>query len=355
MKKNYLYAGITVLIWSTLATVVKLVLTDIPNFEALALSSAFAFLFLLILNIINGSIKEMKNYRLRDYLIMAGLGFIGLFMYSALYYYGIASLSSQEACILNYLWPMMIVVFACIILKEKLTPRKIIAMLMSFTGIVVLTLGGSQAQPGNRAFGIAACVIAAICYGLFSVLNKKHSLNQNVTMMWIWLTTAVCSAVTGLFVEKPAPVSGIQWVGLLWLGIVVNAVAYLLWAIALKGCGDSAKIANLAYLVPFLSIILSAIVLGEKITINAIAALGLIVGGILLQSLSLSNKRGENNAFNPETHYAVIRSSICTGEKTAGFKDKKTGQITEVMLIRSQKDIEKFKDEYNVDEIKTEY
>ena len=49
MKKNYLYAGITVLIWATLATVVKLVLTDIPNFQALSISSAFAFVFLLIL------------------------------------------------------------------------------------------------------------------------------------------------------------------------------------------------------------------------------------------------------------------------------------------------------------------
>ena len=51
---------------------------------------------------------------------MAGLGFIGLFMYSALYYFGIEQLSSQEACILNYLWPIMIVLFACVILKEKL-------------------------------------------------------------------------------------------------------------------------------------------------------------------------------------------------------------------------------------------
>lgn len=53
MKKSYLYAGITVLIWATLATVVKIVLSDIPNFEVLAISSVFAFVFLLIVNIIN--------------------------------------------------------------------------------------------------------------------------------------------------------------------------------------------------------------------------------------------------------------------------------------------------------------
>ena len=248
---------------------------------------------LLIINIINGAIKEMKRYRLKDYLKMSGLGFLGLFMYSALYYYGIAVLSSQEACILNYLWPMMIVLFACLLLRERLTVKKAIAMVMSFAGIVVLTLGSGGGSSGNRLFGIIACVAAAVCYGLFSVLNKKHSLNQSVTMMWIWLTVAVCSAVSGLIIEAWQPITGWQWAGVAWLGIVVNAVAYLLWALALKGARDSAKIANLAYLVPFLSIVLSALILKEQIACTAAIALVLIIGGILLQSIQIK-KRSKN-------------------------------------------------------------
>ncbi len=59
--------------------------------------------------------------------------------------------------------------------------------------------------------------------------------------------------------------------------------------------------------------------------------------------------------FNPETQIAVIRSSICTGEKVAGFKDKKDGHFTEVMLIRSPKDVQSFKEQYHVDTLKTEY
>ena len=59
--------------------------------------------------------------------------------------------------------------------------------------------------------------------------------------------------------------------------------------------------------------------------------------------------------FDPSRQTAVIRSSICTGEKVAGFKDKTDGHFTEIMLIRSQKDIEKFKEQYHVDSIRTEY
>lgn len=59
--------------------------------------------------------------------------------------------------------------------------------------------------------------------------------------------------------------------------------------------------------------------------------------------------------FDPATQYAVIRASICTGEKTAGFKDRQTGHFTEVMLIRSEDDLAQFKAAYGVDEIKKEY
>lgn len=59
--------------------------------------------------------------------------------------------------------------------------------------------------------------------------------------------------------------------------------------------------------------------------------------------------------YDPKTQKAVIRSSICTGEKVAGFKSKKDGHFTEVMLIRNQKDEEEFKELYKVDALTVEY
>ena len=59
--------------------------------------------------------------------------------------------------------------------------------------------------------------------------------------------------------------------------------------------------------------------------------------------------------FDPETQYAVIRSSIGTGEKVAGFKNKSDGLFTEVMLIRSAADEKEFKETYGVESVKVEY
>lgn len=63
----------------------------------------------------------------------------------------------------------------------------------------------------------------------------------------------------------------------------------------------------------------------------------------------------EEFSFDPERQIAIVRSSICTGEKVAGFRDKETGRFTEVMLIRSEDDMKKFREAFQLDQVKTEY
>ena len=72
--------------------------------------------------------------------------------------------------------------------------------------------------------------------------------------------------------------------------------------------------------------------------------------------MPIFKKKNQNEfRFDPETQYAVIRSSICTGEKVAGFKNKKDGHFTEVMVIRSSEDENRFKTAYNIETLRTEY
>lgn len=288
MKKNYILAIITVLIWSTMAATVKATLSNIPNMQALAVASYISVAFLLIMNIVTGRVKKIRTYKLKDYGTMTGLGFLGMFMYSALYYYGLSQISSQEACIANYLWPIMLVVFSCIILKEKLTFTKAAAMCCSFAGIVILSLGGGTVSQGSSSFGgIISCIIAAMCYGLYSVLNKKTDYDQYIFMMICWAVAAVGSTIFGLATEEWVVIQGTQWIGIIWIGAIVHAVAYLFWALALQGTENTAKIANIAYLTPVLSMIISAVFLKEQLSSTAFIALVLIIGGILIQTVKI--------------------------------------------------------------------
>ena len=278
MSSNF-YAAVTVILWAAMPALTKDLLNALPNFETLAISSLFAFLFLLAVNLRGGRL----NISAEKIFTASWLGFLGLFLYSAFFYYGLDRLTSQEACILNYLWPLMIVLFSCPILGEKLTRRKLLAVGMSFIGVVLVMLGGiGESFSAEKIFGALSCVVAAACYGLFSVLNKKIRLEQKFAMMIIWATTAICAGVSGYFFETWILPSARQLLNLIWLGVLIDAVAYLTWALALEKSDNTAQTANLAYLVPILAIFISTLIFGEELSAMVFPALILILAGIFI-------------------------------------------------------------------------
>ena len=283
-KKQIVYAVLTVFLWATMAPAVKLMQDSVPTTEVLFLAGVFSVVFLLGRLIANGKVKEYRTFGAQNYKVVLGLGFLGFFVYEFLYYFGIAQLTASTACILNYLWPVMLVLFSCLILKEPFTTRKVLAMVASFLGVVVLSAGGNDQYGAHPMLGIVGCIVAAVSYGLFSVLNKREDLDQDLCMPIYWGVTMVSGLIAG-FVEGGWTMPDLKtWLILAWLGVMANAVGYLIWAIALNDSKNSARIANFAFLVPVLSMLLSALILREQIHWNGIVALALILGGILYQS-----------------------------------------------------------------------
>ena len=284
-KKQIIYALLTVFLWATMAPAVKLMQDSVPTTEVLFIAGVFSVVFLLGRLIANGKVKEYRTFGARNYKVVLGLGFLGFFVYEFLYYFGIAQLTASTACILNYLWPVMLVLFSCLILKEPFTTRKVIAMVASFLGVVVLSAGGNDQYGAHPVLGIIGCIVAAVSYGLFSVLNKREDLDQDLCMPIYWGVTMVSGLIAGSIEGGWSMPDLRTWLILAWLGVIANAVGYLIWAIALNDSKNSARIANFAFLVPVLSMLLSALILREQIHWNGIVALVLILGGIFYQSM----------------------------------------------------------------------
>ena len=282
MKKQYLYAAISILGWSTVATIVKLLLGSMSSIQVLCISSLFASLFLFAVSCVTGSIKKLKTYKPRDYMLSVLIGLPGTFFYYIFYYTGTSFMLASQAFIVNYLWPIMCVVFACIILKEKMTPVKALALGLSFLGVIVVVGRDILSFEWNTLIGAGFCVAGAVCYGIFTALNQKSSYEKPHTIMISFfasflLTTVIC-LVRGNF---PA-LDGMQLLGMAWNGIVSIGIASTLWQLALIGA-DTAKISNLAYITPFLSMIWTWLILGEKISLWSLVGLAIIVLGILIQ------------------------------------------------------------------------
>jgi len=285
IEKQYKYVAVPIMFWGTLATLNKLLLKSLDAMFVLAVSSIVAFIFLFIFNLVTGKLRKLKTYSLSDIVRMVALGILGFFCYNLFYLLGIDVLSAQEAMILNYMWPAMIIIFSCIILKEIMTLKKIAATLMSIVGVIVVASEGdiSKIASGNLK-GIVFCLLAAVSYGLYSVLNKKEDFDKSIAIMIGYLSTAIiafiCIAITG---TESTINLGIVF-GILYNGIACNAISYLFWVLALDK-GNTAIISNLAYLTPFISLIICAVILHENISWYSIIGLVMIVSGIFVQSV----------------------------------------------------------------------
>lgn len=268
--------------WSTMATVSKLLLSAMSNFQVLCVSSLLAALTMLVLNALSGKLALLKTYRLKDYLIMTGVGLLGIFLYYTLYYIGMGSLQASQAFIINYLWPIMSVLFAAILLKEKMTVRKAIAIGLSFLGVIIVT-GKDLIQFNPRMiFGAAMCAGAAVCYGAFTALNKKWYYEKSISMMIAFFTAFILSFLLNWASGETWKIGLGQLLGLGWNGVFSMAIGNTAWALALEK-GNTAKISNLAYITPFVSLIWTALILKEQISIWSVVGLCVIVLGILIQ------------------------------------------------------------------------
>lgn len=282
MKRSYLYAGAAILMWSTMSTVSKLLLAEMDSYKVLCSGMLLATVAMLVINLCSKKWKLMKSYRFTDYLKMALIGLPGITVYYALYYMGAERLPASQAFIINYLWPIMSILFACLILKEKMTVRKILAVVLSFLG--VFTVAGKDLIRFNASsvVGMVFCFGAAVFYGLYTALNKKSSYDKQVSMTVACFTAFLFSLVIVLIRGENLLISWVQVPGMVWNGVFTIALANLVWALALQG-GNTAKVSNLAYITPFLSLVWTRLVLKEPIDPISVLGLCLIVVGIFIQ------------------------------------------------------------------------
>ena len=290
MKKSYFYAGVSIFCWSTVATTCKLLLGEINSAQLLWMNSLIAGLFLLIVNICNGNFRIHRQYKIKDYLIMAAIGLPGTFFYYIFYYSGTDILPASQAFVINYLWPIMSVLFACIILRERLTLRKIVAIIISFLGVAIVIGNSIKGFDTKTLLGAIYCILGAVSYGVFTALNQKMNYNKTMTLMVSYFATFIITTVmnyinSDLFLAKFG-----QMAGFLWNGIFAVAIANLCWVTALKK-GETAKISNLAYITPFVSSVWTAVFLKEKTTVNLIAGLLVIILGIFIQMKDSDKKK----------------------------------------------------------------
>ena len=289
-KKAYLFASVAVLFWATSASAFKICLSpehlNVPVLPLLFGASLVASAALFVNLLLSGKVALLKALSMADFSRSVFLGFLSPFLYYTVLFKAYSILPAQQAQPLNFVWPLMLVLLSVPILKHKITRRDILAILISFTGVLVIsTKGHIMSFRLTEPLGVTLAIGSSIPWALYWIYNIKDQRDETLSLFLNFMFASVYVLILILVAGKLKFPSFKGALGVIYVGLFEMGITFLIWLKALKLSKTTAHVAGLIYLVPFLSLVVIYFVLGEKILSSTIIGAALIVGGIVLQKL----------------------------------------------------------------------
>lgn len=291
-KKSFLFAIAAILFWSTVGTAFKITLRHLNYAELLLLSSLVSLIFLAITITVNNKLSQLWQTTQKQLAYSALLGFLNPFAYYLILFKAYSLLRAQEAVALNYIWPMMLVLLSVPVLKQKIKPVNIIALLISFSGaITIATQGKPFSLDLTEPLGVTLALSSAFFWAMFWLLNVRDSREETLKLfmnfLFGFIYTLIYCLITGNL--KIPSVEGIM--GSVYIGLFEMGITFVFWLKALKYAENTAKVSNLVYLSPFISLMFISVIIGEKILPSTLAGLILIISGIIIQQVISSRTK----------------------------------------------------------------
>ncbi|MBS1180657.1 MAG: yddG [Proteobacteria bacterium] len=220
---------------------------------------------------------------LRQPLRVWAVGTLGLFGYHALYFTALRTAPLVEAGLINYLWPLLIVLFSGLLPGERLRVHHLAGVALGFSGAALLvTAGRSLTLDGGYAFGYLAAFLAAVVWAGYSVISRRFAGVPSEAVAGFCLATALLSLLCHAAFEKTVlPAGSFEWLMVLLLGVFPVGLAFFVWDHGVKH-GDIQLIGTAAYATPILSTLLLTLTgYGALGWTTAIACLLVTLGALI--------------------------------------------------------------------------
>lgn len=194
---------------------------------------------------------------LRQPLRVWAVGTLGLFGYHALYFTALRTAPLVEAGLINYLWPLLIVLFSGFLPGERLRVHHLAGVILGFGGAALLvTSGRSLTLDGGYALGYLAAFLAAVVWAAYSVISRRFAGVPSEAVAGFCLATALLSLICHVAFEQTVlPAGPFEWLMVLLLGAFPVGLAFFVWDHGVKH-GDIQLIGTAAYATPVLSTLL---------------------------------------------------------------------------------------------------
>jgi len=286
-KQAYVYALTAIFLWSTVASAFKITLRHITFLQMLFWSSFVAAVTLGIIAVSRNKLPQIRHMSPADWGRSALLGLLNPFLYYLILFKAYDLLPAQEAQALNYAWPIMLVLMSILILKQRIGYLSVLAVLVSFSGIwVISTRGDILGLHFANPLGASLALSSSLIWASFWIMNIRDRRDDIVKLFlsfsFGFLYTLIYTLSFSDF--RVPPVAGLA--GAAYAGLFEMGITFLLWLKALSLSETTAHVGSTVYLSPFFSLIIIHLAVGEPILPSTVAGLVMIVCGVAMQQFA---------------------------------------------------------------------
>ena len=283
-RRAYLYAIAAVLLWATVASGIKISLRYVDILQLLFYASVISAAAIFLILLLQGKLSLLKECSRRDYLRSVLLSLLNPFLYYIVLFKAYSLLPAQEAQPLNYTWPIMLVLLSIPLLKQRVRIRSILAILISFAGVIVIATRGELLEFRFSSLpGATLALSSSLIWALFWIYNLRDKRDAAVKLFLIFASGSLLILPLALLYSTLGISSLSGFLGVGYVGLFEMGITFVVWLKALELSSTTARVSNLIYAAPFLSLLIIRSAVGERILLSTIVGLSLIVTGILVQ------------------------------------------------------------------------
>jgi len=285
-KQAYLFAGLAVLFWSTVATSFKLALREYDFIQLIFYASVVTVVLLFVVLVFQGKTKQIFRQTKRQWTYSLLMGAFNPLLYYLVLFKAYSLLPAQVAQPLNMVWPITLALLSVPLLGQKISWISFVALLISFVGVFFISSqGGFEGFKNTSIMGVSLAVGSSVLWSLYWIFNVRDKRDEVVKLFLNFLLgTVYLLPVVALFSSfQIKPGTGLGAV--IYSGIFEVGITYVLWLKAMNLTTSNAKIGNLVFFAPFLSLVFIHFILKETIFFTTFIGLIFIVSGVLVQQL----------------------------------------------------------------------
>jgi drug/metabolite transporter (DMT)-like permease len=285
-RQSYIYAGLAILFWSTVPTAFKISLGELDILPMLTIASLTSTIVLFIIVLARKKTHLIRITSREDLLHSAILGLINPFLYYLILLKAYQLLPAQVAQPLNMIWPIILVFLSVPILGQRIEIKSFIALLISFVGVYVISSQGRLFKPGHSDLtGVILATGSSVFWAFYFILNVKDKRDEGVKLLLNFVFGSIYLVITMIVTGKLQFETGLKGVAAsVYVGIFEMGITFFFWLKALQMSSTTAKVSNLVYLAPFLSLIFVHYILHEPVYYTTPLGLVFIISGIFIQN-----------------------------------------------------------------------